>query len=110
MIWENIEYVVSSNGNAVGFWGDTLGTVVNFQNAFERYIRVKFSQSNTMANLGEYISNIRVWECDQFGNLINIISYKRNYEHKVYTSFTLKRYSCFSRNGSTSICWKETIC
>ena len=74
MIWKDIQYSLDNNGNAIGFWGDTLGTIVNFQNAFERYIRVKFSQSNPLANLGIYTANMRVWECDQFGNLLHVIS------------------------------------
>jgi len=74
MIWENIDYSIDSNGDAIGFWGDSLGTIVNFQNAFERYIRVKFNQSNPTANLGLYETDMRVWQCDQNGNLLNIIS------------------------------------
>ncbi len=73
-IWEVIPYTINSNGDAVGYWGGQSGQNLNCEEERVRPVRVKFNQFNPEAPLGEYTASLRLWNVDQSGNLLSIIS------------------------------------
>jgi large repetitive protein len=72
--WVNIPYTINVDGDAVGYWGDDLGEIVNCNSYQSRPVRVKFSQNNPEASLGNYIAYLSVWSADANGDLLEVVS------------------------------------
>ena len=73
-VWKNINYVINSDGHAVGYWGSESGETLNCDEMRIRPVRVKFNQFNPSAPQGDYLAILRIWSVDENGNLLEIIS------------------------------------
>ena len=72
--WEVIPYTIDQNGDAVGYWGDLDGEEVACAGSQSRPVRIKFSQYEPQANLGQYTASLKLWSVDGDGTLLNQIS------------------------------------
>ena len=53
---------------------------------------------------------MEAFESKPFKNFEDIVFKMLNiYENYEYSSVTIKRYSCFSSYGSSTLCWKEIV-
>lgn len=73
-VWEELLYEINAEGDAIGYWGDEAGETVSCNSYQSRPVRVKFSQNNPEATLGNYTAFLRVWSLDEDGNMLSIVS------------------------------------
>lgn len=71
--WDPLYYNVV-DGIASGYYGDELGEDLGAAGIQTRKIRVRFSQNNPTANLGEYTAYLTVFTADENGNVFDIVS------------------------------------